>query len=84
VVTTHLIRAPEALRCCRQAGTSATSLFAGVDASVEALGTQRADFDLDPIEPVRGLWRVVELQALDQAAGRRGRVDLVQRTGGMG
>ena len=55
-----------------------------VDAPVEALGAQHADFDLDHVQPAGVLGRVVEFQATDHAPGFGGWERLVQGGDGVG
>ena len=55
-----------------------------VDAAVEALLLEDADLDLDHVEPAGVLWRVVELDAPDQAARLGRREGGIEGGGGMG
>ena len=47
----------------------ADETLAGFDALVEALALENADLDFDHVEPAGVLWRVMELDLLEQAAG---------------
>jgi len=75
------MRAPEGISLSLPGGDFRYQAFAIVDALVEALAAQHADFDLDHVQPTGMLGDVVELQPLQHPARFAGGEGLVECTG---
>ena len=65
-------------------GDFADEALGVVDSAIQALAAEHADLDLDHVEPAGMLGGVVELQALQNAAGFGGRECFIEGAGRMG